>query len=102
MFNQCVTSCNPNSLTVHALSARLPVCHTLCAGTPPGFFTADGSTQPCPDGSYRAHWSPNAPSCQPCGQGVKAVKSDYISVFSLVNNTESFLPVTTSSQDCCE
>lgn len=85
------------------LSVCLSVCCALFAGTPPGFFTADGTTQPCPDGSYRAGWSASAPSCKPCGlEVVKAAKTDFISIFSLVNNTESFLPVTTSSQDCCE
>lgn len=108
----CATSGKPNSPTVHValplsvccmLSVCLSVCCALFAGTPPGFFTADGTTQPCPDGSYRAGWSASAPSCKPCGlEVVKAAKTDFISIFSLVNNTESFLPVTTSSQDCCE
>ena len=31
--------------------------------TPPGFFTANGTTQPCPEGSFRAKWQNSSGKC---------------------------------------
>ena len=72
--------------------------------TPPGYYTSNGTTQPCPDGSFRADWKPaaEASSCTLCGVGVLADKTDRVTKYNLVSGVPQEIPVTTSSDDCCE
>jgi hypothetical protein len=53
-------------------------------------------------GLSHAHLPCNAVKCTPCGMGVTAARTDGIPVFSPVNNSISYLPVSTSANDCCE
>lgn len=71
--------------------------------TPPGYFTANGATNICPEGHFRDGWLPpdQASACIPCGMGVKADRNDRV-VQYLPNGTEVQIAVTTSSADCCE
>lgn len=73
------------------------------AVTPPGFYTSDGMTQPCPEGAFRADWVPReqAPACTPCGVGLKADKTGRITQI-LPDGTEVLLAITLSADDCCE
>lgn len=80
-----------------------PLC--LCAAvTPPGFKTVNGSTVPCESGAYREGWLPPelASSCTSCGSGIFADKTDRVMQYDLVTMAPSYLPVTTSSGDCCK
>lgn len=76
----------------------------LLAVTPPGYYTSDTDTLPCPAASFRADWKPpaEASSCTPCGVGLKADKTDRLVAFNLVTYAEEQIAVTTSSSDCCE
>lgn len=76
----------------------------LPAVTPPGFYTANGQTQQCPDASFRAGWktADRADACTPCGQGVLAEKTDRLTVFDPITYAPSFINITTDSEDCCE
>lgn len=91
----------------------LCVCLCLCARTkpspvpavtPPGYYTANGRTQPCPDASFREGWLPaaEAGSCTSCGVNVLADKTDRVTVYDIVTGNPQELAVTTSAQDCCE
>jgi len=72
--------------------------------TPPGYFTANGTTQPCPAGSYRPDWkvAAEAGSCTACGVGVLADKTDRITAYNMVDGSAVELAVTTTADDCCE
>jgi len=72
--------------------------------TPPGYFTAGGTTQPCPAGWFRADWKPatEASNCTRCGVGVLADKTDRVTAYILANGTAVEVAVTTSTDDCCE
>jgi len=82
-----------------------PVYHSCVptAVTPPGYYTANGATMPCPAGTFRADWLPasQASSCTSCGVGVKADKTDRITQY-LVDGSSVEIAVTTSTEDCCE
>jgi hypothetical protein len=71
--------------------------------TPPGYYTVEGVTLPCPDHTYREGWVPaaQAGNCTSCGEGVLADKTDrLVQYFS--NNSDVLLSVTSSPQDCCK
>jgi len=76
---------------------------TAMAVTPPGYYTANGATLPCPAGTFRADWLPasQASSCTSCGVGVKADKTDRVTRY-FVNGSSLEVAVTTSADDCCE
>lgn len=71
--------------------------------TPPGYYTDTvlGITAPCPADTFRADWLPEAPSCTPCGVGVKADKNDRVTRY-YSNGTEEEVAITSSSVDCCK
>jgi hypothetical protein len=86
-------------------SAHFKTCFVApCAVTPPGFYTSNGTTQLCPAGSFRANWTTGsaAAACQSCGEGVRADKTEQLAVYSLANNTQSFVAVATSPNSCCK
>jgi hypothetical protein len=74
--------------------------------TPPGHFTNATGTFKCANGTYRADWKPigddSAKECLSCGDGVKTVATDQLSVYATVGYAETKLAVTTSSDDCCK
>lgn len=82
----------------------VPCCLLLPTVTPPGHYTSGGSTQICPDGSFRADWLPaqQATACTSCGSGVQGDKSDRLTVYNMTTGTTSLLPVMTTGGDCCE
>jgi hypothetical protein len=90
------------TLPAPASTASVPA---LCSVTPPGFYTASGTTQQCAAGSFRANWTTDAAAaaaCQACGQGVRADKTDRLATYSLANSTQSFVAVATTAGSCCE
>lgn len=72
--------------------------------TPPGFKTVNGATVQCGDNEFRTDWKPaaEAANCSSCGQGVYAYKTERVSLFDIATNNETQIPVTSSSDDCCE
>lgn len=72
--------------------------------TPPGFFTANGSTTQCPTGSFRAEWLPSdqATSCSACGEGVFSTPTDTLTVIDIVTEVESQVDIMTEPTGCCE
>jgi hypothetical protein len=78
----------------------------LLAVTPPGHYTTATATIKCPNGTYRADWKPPSDAvsstCLSCGEGVKTVATDQLSVYATVGYAETKLSVTTSSDDCCK
>lgn len=93
--------CAPTTDTpaLHTTPTSLPPL----AVTPPGFYTANGVTQQCPDASFRSGWKKgDAESCTPCGQGVLAEKTDRLTVFDPITYQPSLVNITTDSEDCCE
>jgi hypothetical protein len=79
------------------------LCLVYPAVTPPGYFTVNGATSACPNGSFRADWKPaaQAASCTPCGEGVQGLKTDRLVIY-LDNGTTVEVPVMSSADDCCE
>jgi hypothetical protein len=75
------------------------------AVTPPGHFTAGGTTSKCAAGSFRDGWvaASEAASCTQCGDGVFAF--DDASILSY-NPTPPYstttISVTTKASSCCE
>lgn len=55
-------------------------------------------------GSYRPEWKPfgEATACTPCGEGVKAAKTDQVTVYNIVTLEPSQLQISSSSEDCCK
>jgi len=72
------------------------------AVTPPGFYTSGNGTQPCPAGTFRADWKPNATTCESCGEGVMADKNTPLFIYSILDNRVSYEFVTASSDACCK
>lgn len=72
--------------------------------TPPGYKTANGTTVPCEDGSFRSGWAPLglATTCTSCGTGVRASKTDRVLKYDLASNAPIQVEITTSSDDCCK
>lgn len=79
----------------------------MLAVTPPGFETVNGATTECPDTAYRAEWMPvtatSGAQCIPCGNGISASPTDYISVYAPTPDANvTLLPVKISGASCCE
>jgi hypothetical protein len=74
------------------------------AVTPPGHYTSGQDTLPCPNGEFRPDWKPaaEAGSCTPCGDGLKADKTDSVIAYNLVTYAQEHVAVTTSATDCCK
>jgi hypothetical protein len=73
--------------------------------TPPGYANDGTTTTKCASGSYRANWKPYTETvqCTSCGEGVKALATDRVLVFNIMdaaNQTNE--AITTSNDDCCE
>lgn len=73
---------------------------------PPGYEILGGTLQACPAGSFRSDWKPatSAGSCTACGEGVKAAKTDRVTIYPDPLNplNVTIVSITTSSSDCCE
>jgi hypothetical protein len=72
--------------------------------TPPGFFTANGTTSQCPPATYRAEWVPPdmAEQCVPCGENIKGSPTEEVAVIDPVSQETSYIKVQDSSSGCCE
>jgi hypothetical protein len=73
--------------------------------TPPGYYNDGTNTIKCASGSFRADWKPNTETnqCTSCGEGVKAVATDRVVVFNIMDAAnQTSEAITTSSDDCCE
>lgn len=72
--------------------------------TPPGFYTANGTTSQCPPASFRAEWVPSdmAPECTPCGANIKGSPTESVAVIDPVTQETSYLEVQDSSSGCCK
>jgi hypothetical protein len=78
---------------------------TLLAVTPPGHFTASGTTAKCPAGTFRAEWAvgTSAASCTPCGTAVLAKDNSQIVQYSTAfPYVATSIGVADSSSACCE
>lgn len=76
----------------------------LTAVTPPGHYTTANGTWRCPLGHYRQEWLPfgQAKACRSCGVGVKALRSDRVTLFDTSTYEPYQVEVTTTGDDCCE
>jgi hypothetical protein len=76
----------------------------LRAVTPPGFFTANGTTQQCPPASFRAEWLPPdlASACIPCGEGVFGIATEALTVIDPVTQASSTIAVQAEDTGCCK
>lgn len=72
--------------------------------TPPGFFTTNGQTELCRNGTFRAGWQPaaEASECTPCGEGVMAERADGVTLYDAVTGAAREVAVATSAQHCCK
>jgi hypothetical protein len=72
--------------------------------TPPGYYTAGGATTKCPGGTYRPNWKTGteAAACLSCGEGVQTDTTDRVAVYNITTLEQTFIRITTSSDDCCE
>lgn len=90
---------------IHLAALTLPhagLFHVSVAVTPPGYYTSGSQTLLCSNGTYRADWKPNAGPCLSCGDGVQTDTTDRVTVYSILNNSVSYVFVTSSSDDCCK
>lgn len=88
----------------HALPALPCACFTV---VPPGHYDHDGSTEICPDGTYRAEWliKASAQACVSCGKGVSAEPTEQVTVPTNLNDPSStpvLRDVRTSAASCCK
>jgi hypothetical protein len=78
-----------------------PYCTAV---VPPGYEIKSGVLTKCLAGSFRASWKPagDAGACIACGEGVKADATDRVTLYDIVTNVATQVPVTSSTDDCCK
>jgi len=77
----------------------------LCAVTPPGYKTTNGTTVPCGDGEYRPDWRPAtaASRCLECGEHIMSYPLDQIVQYAItVDANATQVAVRASAASCCE
>lgn len=101
------TTATPSRVSEFCSASEVFMCCPFLfhdAVTPPGFYTANGQTQQCPDGSFRPNWLPaaEAANCTACGEGLQATKSDGVTVHDIVSGQPRDILVMTRAEDCCK